>query len=210
MSQLASTGLLAGRAAIAYNFQQDETPKYFLTYSENSSIAVEFSRVMDLEMSAEGKVVSTPIEQGSFASYNKVPSPTTIRATLGVEGEDWNLHSVVDTLFELKDGTELVDFVTPVREYQKYTLEKFSYQQAAEKGVNVLYVEINLSEIKEVEPQYTDAQASAPITQKGAKNPANVSTQDKGKQQAKPPRDSLWYKLNGNKKIDAAPLVGRV
>lgn len=209
MSQLASTGILAGRAATAYSFQPDDTPKYFLTYSENSSIAVEFSRVMDLEMSAEGKVVSTPIEQGSFAAYNKVASPTTIRATLGVEGEEWNLHAVVDTLFELKDGTELVDFVTPVREYRKYTLEKFGYQQAAEKGVNVLYVEINLSEIKEVEPQYTDTQTAEPVTQKGAKNPANVSTQDKGKQQAKPPRDSLWYKLNGNKKVNAAPFVGR-
>ena len=142
---------------------------------------------MDLELTAEGKVVSTPIEQGSFASYNKVASPTAIRATLAVEGELSNLQSVVDTLFELKDGTELINFVTPVREFQSYTLEKFSYQQTAEKGVNVLYVEVNLAEIKEVEPQYTDAQAQKPITQKGAKNPANTSTQDKGKTQAQTP-----------------------
>ena len=190
MSQLASTGLLAGRAAISIGIQPSDEPEYFFTLKDSGSVAVEFSRIMDLELTAEGKVVSTPIEQGSFASYNKVASPTAIRATLAVEGELSDLQSVVDTLFELKDGTELINFVTPVREYQSYTIEKFSYQQAAEKGVNVLYVEVNLAEIKEVEPQYTDAQAPKPITPKGAKNPSNASTQDKGKTQAQEPPKS--------------------
>lgn len=194
MSQLATGVMLAGRAALALNIQPQDTPEYFLTY-DDSSVAVEFSRVMDLEMTAEGKVISTPIEQGSFASYNKVENPTAIRTTLAVEGELYNLQSVVDTLFELKTNTEKLNFVTPIREYQNFTLEKFSFQQAAEKGVNVLYVELNLIEIKEVEPQYTDTQAPAPITQKGAKNPADVSTQEKGKMQAQKPQQSKLREL---------------
>ena len=189
MSQLATSAILAGRAAISVAFQPDDTPQYFLTYSENSTIAVEFSRVMDLELSSESKVVAAPIEKGSFASYNKVASPNGIRATLAVEGENYQLHNVVEKLFELRDGTELVNFVTPIQEYQRYTLEKFSFQQAAEKGVNVLYVEINLAEIKEVEPQYTDTKAPA-IKQKSAKNPANASTVDKGKQQTQQVNES--------------------
>jgi len=198
MSQLASNLVLAGRAAIAVGIQPSDAPEYYLTYKEGGGIAVEFSRIMDLEMTAEGKVVAAPIEQGSFASYNKVASPTAIRATLGVEGDLSDLQSVVDTLFELKDGTELVNFVTPVREYQSYTLEKFSYQQAAEKGVNVLYVEINLTEIKEVEPQYTDTSAPA-ITSKGAKNPANASTIDKGRTQSQKENNSALREFYGGK-----------
>lgn len=208
MSQFAASAALAGRAAIAVGIQPNDSPEYYLTEAESSAIAVEFSRVMDLEMTAEGKVVSTPIEQGSFASYNKVASPTGIRATLAVEGELGDLQSVVDRLFELKDGTELVNFVTPVREFQKYTLEKFSYQQAAEKGVNVLYVEINLSEIKEVEPQYTDTKAPAPITPKGAKNPASASTIDKGRQQTKQ-LESKAFIGNGRQKVVRQPAQGQ-
>ena len=187
--------MLAGRAAIAVGIQPQDTPEFFLTYAEDSSVAVEFSRVMDLEMTAEGKVVSTPIERGSFASYNKIESPTAIRTTLAVEGELADLQTVVDTLFELKTDTTQLNFVTPIREYQGFTLEKFSFQQAAEKGVNVLYVELNLVEVKEVEPQYTDTQAPAPITQKGAKNPADTSTQDKGKMQPQKPQQSKLRKL---------------
>ena len=207
MSQFAASAVLAGRAAIAVGIQPNDSPEYYLTEAESSAIAVEFSRVMDLEMTAEGKVVSTPIEQGSFASYNKVASPTGIRATLAVEGELGDLQSVVERLFELIDGTELVNFVTPVREFQKYTLEKFSYQQAAEKGVNVLYVEINLSEIKEVEPQYTDTKAP-PISQKGAKNPANASTIDKGRQQTKQ-LESKAFIGNGRQKVVRQPAQGQ-
>lgn len=193
MSQLALSGILAGRAAIAIGIQTQDEPEYFLTYAEGGDVAVEFSRVMQLEMTAEGKVVSTPIEKGSFATYNKLESPTTISAELAVEGDLSNLQSVIDTLFELKTNTEKLSFVTPVREYNEFTLEKFSYQQAAEKGVNVLYVNINLVEVKEVEPQYTDTKAP-PITKKSAKNASNVSTQDKGKVQAKKPENNSALK----------------
>lgn len=201
MSQVATGLMLAGRAAIAVGIQPDDTPQYYLTDSESGSVAVQFSRVMELEMTAEGRVISTPIEQGSFASYNKVESPANIRATLAVEGELANLQSVVDTLFELKKNTTKVNFVTPIREYDDFTVEKLSYQQAAEKGVNVLYVDINLVEIKEVEAQYTDTQAPKPITQKAAKNPADTSTKDTGKQQAQAKEEtSVLYDATG--KID--------
>ena len=69
------------------------------------------------------------------------------------------------------------------------------YKLCEEKGVNVVYVELNLVEVKEVEPQYTDTQAPAPITQKGAKNPADTSTQDKGKMQPQKPQQSKLRKL---------------
>ena len=196
MSQLASNIVLAGRAGIALATMPSDEPEYYITY-DDSSVAISFSRVMDLELTSEGKVLSIPIEKSSFAAYNKVASPSTIRSTLAVEGEAYALQSVIDTLFELKEGTELLNFVTPLHEYESYTLEKFSYQQAAEKGINVLYVEVNLSEVKEVEQQYTDTQA--PIAPKAAKKAGNASTVDKGKQQATQPKDKTSWLLDRRK-----------
>ena len=205
MSQLATGIMLGGRAGIALATMPSDEPEYYLT--KDNAVAISFSRVMDLELTAEGKVLSIPIEQSSFAAYNKVASPTTIRATLAVEGEKSSLQSVVDTLFELKEGTDLLNFVTPIKEFENYTLEKFSYQQAAEKGINVLYVEIHISEVKEVEAQYTDAQA--PITPKAAKKAGNASTVDKGKQQTQEKTTSKLFDWNGGKisKTPAQPQV---
>jgi hypothetical protein len=212
MSQLGMGLMLAGRAAIAVSTMPEDIVEYYLTSSEDSSIAVGFSHIMELEMKAEGKVIATPIEQGSFASYNKVAEPTEIRALLAVEGSNADLQSVVERMFELKESTTLVNFVTPIREYQKYTLGNFSYQQAAEKGTNVLYVEFNLFEIKEVEPQYTDAKAAKPISAKKAKKPANTSTKDMGKQQPKPKSTFRLgeEKLAENKAAAATPYKQKV
>ena len=182
MSQFAMGAMLAGRAAIALGTQPVSSPEYFLTMAEGGSIAVSFSRVMSLEVTAEGKVMAASIEKGSFASYNKVAKPMEIKAQLAVEGTRASLQSTINTIINLKEGTDLVNFVTPFHEYRNFTLEKFSYQQSAENGINVLYVDIALSEVREVEPQYTDTK---PITPKAAKNPANASTRDLGKGQAK-------------------------
>lgn len=185
MSQIALSGVLAGRAAIAVATQPSPLIEYYLTYAEDSSVAVSISRVMALELTAEGKVVSAPVEQGSFAAYNKLQTPITIHATLGISGEYTVLQEAVDTLLELKEGTKLVNFVTPIYEYKNFTVEKLTYQQSADKGMKVLYVDVSLVEIKEVEQQYTD---TAPITQKGAKKAADVSAKDVGKQQAQEPK----------------------
>lgn len=199
MSQLFTPTLLSSATGTGLQLLADfaRVDGYMLDLAEGGT-AISFDGVMDLELTAEGQVVSTPIERGSFASYNKVESPTAIRATLGIVGTPAELQTAVTTLFELKKNTTLLNFITPVQEYRNFTLEKFSFQQAAEKGLNLLYIEIHLVEVREVEPQYTDTKV-APITSKGAKNPANVSTVDKGKMQASKPYDSLAFRKGGTR-----------
>lgn len=176
----------------------DET-LYYIVPQNGSGSLIGFSRVMSLEVVADGKVVATPIAQNSFASYNKVMEPGNIKATLALEGEDAQLQSAIDTLMELRDSTDLVDFITPFGGYFGNTLEKFSYQQAAENGTNVLYVDVSLVEIREVEAQYTDAKAPKPITPKQAKKPGNASPQQRGNQQPKAKDPTLlkegWDKI---------------
>ena len=54
-------------------------------------------------------------------------------------------------------------------------------------GLGVLYIQLHLVEIREVAPQYTDSKA---ISTENAKNPADASTTDRGKTQAKTPTTS--------------------
>ena len=84
-----------------------------------------------------------------------------------------------------------------------------TYQQAAEKGIKVLYVDVSLVEIKEVEQQYTD---TAPITQQGAKKAGNVSAKDMGKQQAQDPQKntSAMFDMNGGKKFDLKDAIKNI
>ena len=192
MSQLFST--LSNVAATAMGFLSDKNSNEFsLVDSETSLSAFDFDSLIQFEVKAEGYVVSAPIEQGSFASYNKVDSPNYIEVQLARQGTDDVLQSALKTLDSLQTTANKVNFVTPVAEYQNYTLESYDFSMTNRNGLGVLYIRLHLIEVREVTPQYTNAGGdgkSKPISTKDAKNPANASTTDRGKTQAKTPTTS--------------------
>lgn len=158
--------------------------EFSIVDSETSLSAFDFNALIQFEVRAEGMVVSSPIEQGSFASYNKVDSPNYIEVQLAKQGTDDVLQASLKTLDELQTTASKVNFVTPVTEYENYTLESYDFSMSHRDGLGVLYIRLHLIEIREVSPQYTDSKA---ISTANAKNPANASTTDRGKTQAKTP-----------------------
>ena len=44
--------------------------------TESGGKAIDFTSMFTLEVRDDGEAVSTPVEKGSFASYNKVQNPT--------------------------------------------------------------------------------------------------------------------------------------
>lgn len=161
--------------------------EFALVDSETSLSAFDFDSLIQFEVRAEGYVVSAPIEQGSFASYNKVDSPNYIEVQLARQGTDDVLQAALKTLDTLQTTAGKVNFVTPVAEYENYTLESYDFSMNQRDGLGVLYIRLHLVEIREVAPQYTDSKS---ISTADAKNPADASTTDRGKTQAKTPTTS--------------------
>lgn len=181
MSQLISG--ISNVAATAMGFLTGSNSNEFsLIDSDTGLSAFDFDSIIQFEVRAEGVVVSAPIEQGSFASYNKVDSPNYIEVQLAKQGTDDVLQAALKTLDELQTTASKVNFVTPVAEYENYTLESYDFSMSQRDGLGVLYIRLHLVEIREVAPQYTDSKA---ISTANAKNPADASTTDRGKTQAK-------------------------
>lgn len=181
MSQLISG--ISNVAATAMGFLTGANSNEFaLVDSETSLSTFDFDALIQFEVRAEGYVVSAPIEQGSFASYNKVDSPNYIEVQLAKQGTDDVLQAALKTLDELQTTASKVNFVTPVAEYENYTLESYDFSMTQREGLGVLYIRLHLIEIREVSAQYTDSKA---ISAADAKNPADASTTDRGKTQAK-------------------------
>jgi hypothetical protein len=178
---MALTNLLSGVStggAIAQLWADwTQVQGYSILDAETLDELVSFDGIMSLEYHCEGEVVSAPIEQGSFTSYNKVKAPDTIRAQLAIQGTDDILQTTLDTLQRIQSDTTLIEFVTPIQEYQNFTLESFDFSQTVQNGLGILYVDINLVEVRFVEPQYVERNS---ISSKGAKNGADVSTVKQG------------------------------
>lgn len=157
---------------------------------------IEFDTFISAEITADGAIVSEQVEEGSFVSYNKATSPLEITVMLGKSGEASELQDILDSLKELKDSTDVVSVVTPEAEYENMALESYSYSRRREDGVNVLFVELKLIEIREVESQTTTVQTKSSSAGKvtNSKNgEANSKTQS-GKtatEETKKPYNSL-------------------
>ena len=144
---------------------------------------VEFSSVLQIEVNNENLAVSTPIEEGSFANYNKVGSPLDIGVTLAFQGEEFELQLALETLNSFADGLELVTLVTPTAIYDDLNLEIFSYKRNAEDGI--LVCECHFIEVRQVETDVTTTNYTVPK----CKNPSSVTTQDTGTANVEPPRN---------------------
>lgn len=133
--------------------------------------------LIELSISYGGKVVSEPVEQGSFISYNKTVEPMEIQAVLGFRGTDSFLQSVLDSIKTLRDSVTVFNIETPTYEYENVTLQNYSYTLRREDGLGVLYIDATFIEVREVEVKY--AQGSK-ITANNTLNASAVSTENTG------------------------------
>lgn len=119
---------------------------------------VEFTSFISMDLRDEYNVVTGPVEEGSFASYNKVAAPLEIDVSLGVEGDDATLSMALDALNKLTGSTEIVSLVTPEIEYCDMNLRSVSYRRRREDGLGVLWLDLKLIEVRQVETQYTNVE----------------------------------------------------
>ena len=133
----------------------------------------------DMEYVREGRISDFQIEQGSFASYNKVQMPANPTVTLILQGSANDRTYLLDALEAACISTDLYSVVTPEYVYVNYSVERFSYQRRPQRGVTLLVVEVVLKEIRPVTSSYAAVQivqpqdaASTPTESNGITQPA--------------------------------------
>ena len=139
--------------------------------------------MFNMQVRCGGTVVSSPIEAGSFISYNKTNEPMEINAVLAFMGSDSYLQSVLDSLKSLKLSVTTFSIETPEYEYESMTLENYDYARTREDGHGVLYINAVFREIGEVQLAYVDTD----IAETDSKDPSAVSNVNGGLKQAQQP-----------------------
>lgn len=144
---------------------------------EGGGTAVTFTSFVDIDLRSEGQALSYPIEEGSFANYNKVDSPFDIRVTLATQGSDSDFEYILNKLDEYKNEAVKLSVSTPSILYESMTLETYSYKRSRDAGAGMLTVELTLVEVREVETQVTTSVITKP------KNPTSSGKVNTGKAQ---------------------------
>jgi hypothetical protein len=152
---------------------------------------------VDVAYTRETRSANFPVEEGSFASYNKVQTPASPVVTLALTGSSSDRTAFLNALEAACISTDLYSVVTPEVQYIGYSLDRFSYKRAAGKGATLIVVEIALEEIRQVSASYTTA--ATPVV--SPVNPAATTQTNAGNVQASAPDQStlqsMYTKFSG-------------
>lgn len=138
------------------NSSRQKVTRTWNIVDDNGEKVVPFDVFFAIDVKNEGKVISSPTENGSFVSYNKTQSPIEIQVVLGIQGEPETILSAVSTLTELNNNETVVSLITPDQEYKSLTLNKFDYHRDASNGTNLLTVNCGLIEVRQFKSEYTN------------------------------------------------------
>lgn len=122
----------------------------------------------------EARISDFPLEQGNFASYNKVQMPANPTVTLMLQGSINDRTTLLEALESAVASTDLYNVVTPEFVYANYSVERFTYQRRASQGVTLLLVEVSLKEIRQISSSFAATQITAP------QNPAATGEESNG------------------------------
>ncbi len=149
---------------------------------------IEFSSMLEFSAQAHTTLPIEPIEKGSFATYNRVLEPIVIRAKLAKKGTKSDQQKLVDTLKKYKDGVEKCTVVTPETVYKDYCLEGYEVRRDNRTGHNVIIVDVEFHEIREVATQQTTTAVDEPepITEESSADGGMVDDEDVGMTQGSP------------------------
>lgn len=106
---------------------------------------------VSLNYDNNAKVSTFPVEQGSFASYNKTGTPYSPKIGVIVSGQT-RITALMELLEVELNTINLYQIITPERTYQSVTLDKYSYARTQKAGKNLLHVTMTFMQVIEVIP----------------------------------------------------------
>ena len=112
----------------------------------------------------EAVIVNSPIEKGSYTSYNKVRRPNELRVVFVLEG--WSAYSgaipnltnfstlsrtsLLGILEEMKNTASTYNIETPDQIYEGYDLAHFDYYSGADRGLTLLKVNATFQQVMDI------------------------------------------------------------
>lgn len=107
----------------------------------------------ELTIRSDYQIADYPIEGGAFAAYNKVKRPSMFGITLIRRGSDLARFAWLEAIRQQLQANPLARYnvITPQGIFQSYTISRWSYQTRPDRGTNILYLDLQFSEVLQIE-----------------------------------------------------------
>ncbi len=170
------------------------TPEWGIFDSDNNR-ALGPTSILDMGFQKEWQIPTFQVQNGSFASYNKVASPFEIPLRMTKSGSLGDRTQFLNDLERIAESLSLFTILTPERTYLDCNITRFSLLRRGVTGAFFFAeVEVFFREIRQVSPQYASTNAATV----DAQNPSAVPPINQGRVSPGAPATSTVFNPETN------------
>jgi hypothetical protein len=114
----------------------------------NGDPVVVADNVLSMEFRQDFKISNYPVEQGAFASYNKVQQPMEVKFRFSTGGSSAKRSGMLNSIASVIGDTNLYDVVTPDATYIGFNFNHQDYRRTAQEGAGLLTVDVGCEEVR--------------------------------------------------------------
>jgi hypothetical protein len=152
----------------AVNFVVDflfPAPTWGVYLAGSTTPAVAVSSVTELDIGGESKVSNYPLENGTFATYNKVIMPNMFSIRLTRDGSE-DERGVFLNWLQVNAGTlDLFDILCPENAYSDATLVSYRVSRSSQSGAAMIIADCIFQEVRQIPALYGTGQIIDPKNQ---------------------------------------------
>lgn len=142
---------------------------------------IKADNVLGLSYQNASNIANAPIESGTFASYNKIASPAKAMVQMSKgSGGALERGAFLAQMLALADSTLSFYIITPEFVHRNMNIVGVDYARSAAEGRQLIVVNVQLEEVREVKVDYSYQEVKAPADAKtvdgGTVQPKEVST----------------------------------
>ena len=117
-------------------------------FDQGGAPVITSDTVVGFDFKRDYRLIDYPVEQGAFASYNKVQMPYEPRFTMAKGGSQADRTSFITAIEGVIGDFNLYNIVTPEFTWTNANFDHWDTQRTYEKGVSLITAEIWLREIR--------------------------------------------------------------
>lgn len=155
-------------------------------FDSNGNKVINPDNVMAFDYRAEWSVSNFPVQNGQFASYNKVLHPFDTSVVLTKGGTENDRTAFILACEHVAASLNLFTIMTPEKQYLNCNVTRMEMSRKETKGAFFVSVELFFTQIVQVDAQYSSDGAQGTSTA-NASVPSAVPSVNQGTIQALPP-----------------------
>jgi hypothetical protein len=128
-------------------------------FDEDNNQVLAPDSFLGIEFQNAFNISNYPVEQGAFASYNKVNNPFACWVRVAKGGSKEDRDDFLEALGTLSKSLDLYTIVTPEKVYSDVNLETFDYRRETDNGAGIIVANCKFIEIRQATAEYSNTKS---------------------------------------------------